>query len=249
MFKTESMRDPVGFSLKSFLDLCEPRKVNPWYWKRCLFQGWCRWVLYLCQAGLALEWPKQRTNIQESCPAPAGNREGGGSWAFQSWLFLQCARVVLVFSLSDSVRSLQSLWMGISNCRLHPEACFVKIMSPVSSVPGESMGRLLLWLPLTLLPDLHWKGGGRDRKSIPWQFSYWKMKSNTGKRGLKKNIFLLVTGSCIGDKFDSLSCSEIASSLEHVLLFVCDLGTCLFQFQRVLLLALPEASHRPFLSL
>lgn len=45
-----------------------------------------------------------------------------------------------------------------------------------------------------------------DRRSILWQFSYWKLKSNTGKGGLKENIFLLVTGSCFEDQFDSLSC-------------------------------------------
>lgn len=108
------------------------------------------------------------------------------------------------------------------------------------------MGSLLLWLPLTLLPDLHWKGGGKGTEKT---FFILEKKSNTSKAGLKKNIFLLVTGSSTGDRFDSLSCSEIASSLEHVLLFVCDLGTCLFQFHRVLSPALPEAPHRSFLSL
>lgn len=96
MFKTKSMRDPVGFNSKFFLDLCEPRKVNPWHWKRCLSQCWCHQVLFLWQGGLALELPKQRTNIQEPCPAPAGNRAGGGSWAFQTWLFLQMVSAIMV---------------------------------------------------------------------------------------------------------------------------------------------------------
>lgn len=166
MFKTKSMRDPVGFNSKFFLDLCEPRKVNPWHWKRCLSQCWCHWVFFLWQGGLALELPKQRTNIQEPCPAPAGNRAGGGSWAFQTWLFLQSAIMALVPSPPPHPRfcsfttSAITEFQGISNCCLHLEGSFVKIMGSVSSVPGESMGRLLqLWLLLILLPHLHWKGG------------------------------------------------------------------------------------------
>ena len=94
-FKTKSMRHPVGFSSKSFLDLCEPRKVNPRHWKICLSQRWCQRVLFLWQAGLALELPKQRADRQESCPA--GNCTGGGNWASQSWLFLQSTVVVWGF--------------------------------------------------------------------------------------------------------------------------------------------------------
>lgn len=99
MFETKSVREPVRLNSKSFLDLCEPRKVKPWHWKRCLSQCWCPWVPFLWQAGIALEFPKRRTNIQDSCPAPAGRCMGGGSWAFQSWLFLQSTVVTLFPSL------------------------------------------------------------------------------------------------------------------------------------------------------
>lgn len=81
------------------------------------------------------------------------------------------------------------------------------------------VGRLLLWLQPIVLPDLYWKGRrAGDRRSLLWQFSYWKVISNTDKGGLKADILLLVTGSCFEGKFDNLSCLEITSSLEHVLL-------------------------------
>lgn len=119
--------------------------------------------------------------------------------------------------------------MGISSCCLNPEGSFVKIMCSVSSIPGESMGRLLgLWLLLILLPHLCWKGGGQGtERAYHGSFHTGKWKATQAKGGLKENIFLLVTGSCFEDKFDSLSRSEITSSLEHVFFCVWSRYLCL----------------------
>lgn len=232
-FKTKSMIQPVRFNSKSFLDLCEPRKVNPWHWKRCLSQCWCQWVLFLWQAGLALELPKQRTNIQEFCPAPAGNSVGGGSWAFQSWLFLQSTVVVLVFPPLRVCSFTASPVDGNFKLLLTSQGLFCEDNVICLQHPRGIHGKTSRALPPAYSATWFTLKGRRtgDRKSIPWQFSYWKVKSNTGKGGLKENIFLLVTGSCFEDKFDSLSCLEITGSLEHVLLLCMILGLLSFNFR------------------
>lgn len=82
----------------------------------------------------------KRTSTQNSCSDFAHKGTGGESWAFHIWLFLQGTIVVLVLGFlvffsapSDSVHSVQVLEMEISNCWLHLEGAFVKIMWSVSS--------------------------------------------------------------------------------------------------------------------
>lgn len=65
--------------------------------------------------------PKQGTSVHRSCPAPAGSHAGGGSYAFQCWLFLQ-STVVLFFCGFCSLTP--SLVMGISNGCFHAEGTF-----------------------------------------------------------------------------------------------------------------------------
>ena len=123
--------------------------------------------------------------------------------------------------------------MGISNCCLRPEGSFCGDNVICLQRPRGIHGKTSCALAPTYSAAWFTLKGTRagDRKSIPKQFSYWKVKSNTGKGGLKENIFLLVTGSCFEDKFDSLSCLEITSSLEHVLLLCVILGLVSFNFR------------------
>lgn len=48
------------------------------------------------------------------------------------------------------------------------------------------MGRVfVVWLQLILLPALYGAKKKRGRKSVLWHLSYWKVKSDMGKRGIK----------------------------------------------------------------